>query len=135
MNWWLVAQLILLLSTTKIAKEYGDDDSNQGDSYIDDDEDDNVCEQMSRGSEGVHSLAPIALFLPLSVPAWTLFRLALIGGAPIPPPSLSAWTSPPDPNPHHNLTRSHFHFCSLSLISPCLVLSLTAKSILNLSHV
>ena len=108
--------MILLLSTTKIAKEYGDDDSNQGDSDIDDDEDDNVCEQMSRGSEGVHSLAPIALFLPLSVPAWTLFRLALIGGAPIPPPFLSAWTSPPDPNPHPNLTISHFRFCSLSLL-------------------
>ena len=78
MNWWLVAQLILLLSTTKIAKEYGDDDSNQGDSDIDDDEDDDVCEQMSRGSEGVHSLAPIALFLLLlaSLPgpysAWPL---------------------------------------------------------------
>ena len=62
----------------KIAAKYGDDDIDQGDSDFDDDEDDDVCEQMSRGSEGVHSLAPIALFLLLlaSLPgpysAWPL---------------------------------------------------------------
>ena len=37
------------------------------------------------------SFCPSLLALPPCLPAWTLFCLALIGGAPIPPPFLSAY--------------------------------------------